>query len=94
MEPGGGQGSKDLVPELQPLWFWGKINIVENPYSHSLNDYMPSGLIKGSLAPCKQERDRDGSTPTCPGGKRGLTLTEEGLKDIDDRRCVGQNWCV
>lgn len=34
MVPGGGQGSKDLMPEPQPLWFVcvleGEINIVEN----------------------------------------------------------------
>lgn len=37
MAPGGGQSSKDLVPELQPLWFGGeKTNIVENPHSHSM----------------------------------------------------------
>ena len=62
MVPGGGQSSKDLVPEPQPLWFGGggEINIVENPHSHSLNDYMPSRLIiKGSLAPHNHERERE-----------------------------------
>lgn len=42
------------------VWGGGEINIVENPHSHSLNDYMPSRLIiKGSLAPHNHERERE-----------------------------------
>ena len=48
MVPGGGQGSKDLMPEPQPLWFVcvleGEINILENPRSHSLMMMCPWGL--------------------------------------------------
>lgn len=48
MVPGGGQGSKGLMPEPQPLWFVyvleREINTVENPRSHSLNDDKPRAL--------------------------------------------------
>jgi hypothetical protein len=58
MVPSGGLSSKYLMPELQPLWFGGKINIAENPHSHLLNDYKPSGFIKDSrLLICVAERD-------------------------------------
>ena len=38
-----------------------KINIVENPHSHSLNDDKPSGFKKDGLAPHKCERDQGGA---------------------------------
>lgn len=54
-----------------------KINIVESPHSHSLNDCQPPGFIKDSLAPHRMERR---SPHPVSRGKDRLDLNEVGFR--------------
>lgn len=90
MVPDGGQSSKYLMPELQPLWFGGegKINIVENTHSHLPNHYEPSGFIEDSPAPHKPDGRPRNPAPAHPGEKTmGSDL------DLGElHRCYVRSW--
>lgn len=61
------------------LVIWGeKINIVENPRSHSLNDDKPSGFKKDGLAShrCERDRGREGRVHSPP--PRHIQVKDQG----------------